>query len=359
MSQSRDESPASSSPKPKSFSRHVSEDPEQRVRAYDDQPPPSLLKTYRDIRKPSLELPPGAQSPQSPGIRTSQAVAGLPVHSPLPPAPVSLIRSDTVLNRLFPNPSVRSKGGTSFQSGGTPSLESQRTHLPINGAPVVLPQSVDAGRAVEISPSTLAPTSPVTRNAHELHARLSYLPLPPAPIQPTQSRLDQSDTDFPPSPPPKSSLRPSHRRESSHFQARLAQAHDLPGTPETILIPTTTSPISTEDHSSQARSHQYGPPDSPTHRYSRSSRSYKTPEGDVSHSLPEAAAAPHIFIPQPVPSRPWNQPQSKGARSRTTVPVLHDNEPSPPLPPFSPDYHLYHIPDTRSPRSRTSEPLRH
>lgn len=352
MSQTRDESPASSSPKRKSCSGHVSKDPEQRVRAYDDQPPPSLLRTYRDIRKLSPELPPGAQSPQTPGTRTPQDVAGLPVHPPLPTAPVSLIRSDTVLNRLFPNPSVRSKGGTSFQSGGTSvfptSLESHRTHLPINGAPVVLPQSVGAGRAVEISPSTLAPTSPVTRNAHELHARLTYLPIPPPSIQPTRSGLDQSDTDPPPSPPPKSSPRPSHRCES--------QANDLPGAPETILIPATTSPISTEDNSSHARSYQYGPPDSPAHRYSRSSRSYKTPEGNVSPSLPEAAAAPHIFIPQPVPSRPRKQPQSKGARSRTIVPALHDSEP---LPPFSPEYHLYHLPHTRSSHSRTSEPLLH
>ncbi|KAN0131911.1 DUF300 domain containing protein [Lactarius tabidus] len=330
VSQSRDESPASSSPKRKSRSRHASKDPEQRVRAYDDQPPPSLLRTYRDIRRPSQELPPGAQSPQPPGIRTSQYVAGLPasVHPSLPTARVSVVRSDTVLNRLFPNPSVRSKGGKSFQSGGTsvvpPSLESHRTHLPINGAPVVLAQSVGAGRAVEISPSTLAPTSPITRNAHELHAILSYLPIPPPSIQPTQSRLDQSDTDLPPLPPPKSSPRPSHRRESAHFQARLVQVDDLPSAPATILIPATTSPISAEDRSWHARSHQYGPPDSPTPRYSRNSRTYKTQEGDVPPSLPKAAPAPHIFTLQPVPSRSRKQPQSKSAY-RTTVPVAGDS----------------------------------
>jgi hypothetical protein len=284
------------------------------------------------------------------------------VHPSLPTARISLVRSDTVLNRLFPNPSLRSKGGKSFQSGGTSviptSLESHRTHLPINGAPVVLAQSVGAGRAVEISPSTLAPTSPVTRNAHELHAILSYLPIPPPSAQPTQSGLYQSDTNLPPSPPPKSSPRPSHRRESAHFQARLVHTEDLPASPATILVPVTTSPTSTEDRSRHARSHQYGPPDSPTSRYSRSSRTYEILEGDVPHSRPKAAAAPHIFTPQPVPSCSRKQPQSKDAR-RTSVPIPRDSDPSPPLPPFSSDYHLHHLPDTRSPRSSTSEPLRH
>ena len=366
----RDESPASSSPRRKSRPRHASKDPEQRVRVYDDQPPSSLLRTYRDNRTPVQELPPGAQSPQPPGIRTSQDVSGLPVqdqHLSPPTARVSVIRTDTVLNRLFPNPSVRSKGGNSLYSGGTSvvlSSMSHRTHLPINAAPAVLAQSVGAGRAVEISPSTLPPSSPVTRNTHELHAMLSYLPIPPPSVQPMQSGLDQRDTDLPPSPPPKSSPRPSHRRESAHFHARPAQADDLPGAPPVILIPTTTSPTSTEDRSRHARSCQRGPPNSPTPRYPRSSRTYETPhpvEGDAapsrSWSAPQAAAAPHIFTPQPVPSRSPKRPQSKGARG-TTVPVPRDSQLSPPLPPFSAD-NLYHLPDTRFPRSQPSEPLRH
>ncbi|KAH9073080.1 organic solute transporter Ostalpha-domain-containing protein [Lactarius deliciosus] len=186
----RDEFPASPPPKRKSRSRHTSRDVEQRVRVYDDQPPASFLRTYRDNRRPDQELPPGAQSPQPPGT------------SDVPTTRASLARADTVLNRLFPNPSVRS---ASLHSGGTSVVltsldESHRTHLPINAAPAVLAQNVDAGRAVEISRSTLSPTSPVTRDEREreLHAQLSYLPIPPPSVQPTQSGLDQGDTGFPP-----------------------------------------------------------------------------------------------------------------------------------------------------------------
>ncbi|KAH9060546.1 DUF300-domain-containing protein [Lactarius vividus] len=114
----RDEFPAPPPPKRKSRSRHTSRDFEQRVRVYDDQPPTSLLRTYRDNRRPDPELPPGAQSPQPPEIRTSQDVTGLPtqgLHPFQPTTRASLTRADTVLNRLFPNPSVRS---ASLHSGG-------------------------------------------------------------------------------------------------------------------------------------------------------------------------------------------------------------------------------------------------
>ncbi|KAH8996304.1 organic solute transporter Ostalpha-domain-containing protein [Lactarius akahatsu] len=353
----RDEFPASPPPKRKSRSRHTSRDVEQRVRVYDDQPPTSFLRTYRDSRRPDQDLPPGAQSPQPPGTRTSQDVAGLPTqdrHPFQPTTRASLARADTVLNRLFPNPSVRS---ASLHSGGTSvvlaSLESHRAHLPINAAPAVLAQNVDAGRAVEISRSTLSPVSPVTRDEREreLHAQLSYLPIPPPSVQPTQSGLYQGDTGLPPAPPPKSSPRPSHRRESAHYRARLAQADGL-----------TTSPTSTEDRSRHARSHRHGQPDSPTTRYPRSSRAYyDTPlsvEGDAPSpsrrwSTPGTAVPAHIFTPQPMLSRSRKLPRSKGAR-RATAPVPRDNEPSPSLPPFSEssDYHLYHFPDTRSPPTR-------
>lgn len=343
----RDEFPASSLPKRKSRPRHTSsKDVEQRARVYDDQPPPSLLRTYRDNRKPGQGLPPGAQSPQPPGIRTSRDVAGLPMQDRYPSLPtthVSVSRTDTVLNRLFPNPSVRSNGGNSLHSGGTSiiltSLESHRTHLPINAAPAILPQSVSAGRAVEISPSTLGPTSPVTRDARELHAKLSYLPIPPPSVRPPQSGHD--DTGLPPSPPPKSSPRPSHRRESAHYQARLARPDGRPDIPATILIHTTSSPTSTEDRS------RHGPPD-PSPRYPRSSRTYGTPrsvEGDTSSShrwsTPVTAVPAHTFTPQPPLSRSRKQPRSKGARrTLASVPVPRDSEPLSPL--SSSDYHLYH-----------------
>ncbi|KAI9465686.1 hypothetical protein BJY52DRAFT_1241921 [Lactarius psammicola] len=214
-----------------------------------------------------------------------------------PTTRTTLTRTDTVLDRLFPNPSIRSNGGNSLYSGGTSmvltSLESHRTHLPMNAAPAVLAQSVDAGRAVEISPSTLSPISPVTSlrdtRERELHAKLSYLPIPLPEVQPTQN----------------GNPRPSHRRESAHYQARPAQADDRPWADASPL------------------------------------RHWSTPG---------TAAQEHIFTPQPALSRSRKLPRSKGAR-RTTVPVPRDNEP--PLPPFSEssDYHLY-LPDTRSPPSR-------
>lgn len=361
ISQSRDEPRALSPPTRESRSRHPSEDSSRRVRVYDDQPPPSLLRTYRDNSKPSDELPPGAQSPQAPGIRTSQDVTGLPMQDRYisPPATrASVTRTDTVLNRLFHNSSVRSKGNNSMYSGVT-SVMSNRTHLPINAAPAILAQSVGAGRAVEISPSTLGPSSPVPRDARELHARLGYLPTPPPPVQWMQSGSDQGDTNLPPLPPLKStgSPGPSHRRESAYYQTRV---DDLLGAAATTPIPTTASPISTEDRSQHAHSHRHGLPASLTPRYPRTSRSYEMPfsvESDASPSCSWSAPAPvapaHIFTPQPMLSRSRKPPQSKDTR-RTSVPVRHDSEQSPPLPPFSSHYHLNHLPDARSP---PSEPL--
>ncbi len=287
----------------------------------------------------------------------SQDIAGLPVEDRYPIVPTtsaSVTRADSVLNRLFPNPSIRSKGAYSLNSGNTSvalgSSKSHRTHLPINAAPAVLAQSVGAGRTVEVS--RLGLSSPVTRDSHELHAQLSYLPPPPPPVRPTQSALDQSDTDLPPPPPPKDDPMPSHRRESAHYQAGPSAQANLPDAFANILIPTTTSPTSTDDLSQHVRPRQL--PESLTARHPRSSRtsSYDTTFSEESNPNPlRRSTAPgtrppaHAFIPQPGPSRSTQRPPSKGAH-RMSDPISHASRP-PSV--FSSHYH--HMPVARSPPS--------
>ncbi|KAI0249237.1 organic solute transporter Ostalpha-domain-containing protein [Lactifluus subvellereus] len=342
---------------------------EQRVRVYDDQPPPSLLRTYRDHRRTSHVPPSGAQAPQFPGNSTSPDL-GLPVQDryPVVPTQKTVVRADTVLYRLFSNPPLRSDGGYSSRSGDasavSPSSQSHRTHLALNAAPDVLPQSVDAGRSVEVT--AWRPPSPVTatQDAQELQVEPAAHPVPVSrlPVQQQQDGLDQADAGLPLSSPPKGNHMSFPRHESVLYQG-TAPAPMVTPTSDPLLDPDR-EPIQTPSRP-EGQSRHTGPswrelsePQSPSpapHRPPRS-RAYEAAfsfKEDIPSSRSRAAvrrvevARPtHTFTPQP--SR---QPRSKGAR-RISVPVSSGTSSLPPRRSILPsNYMLSRLPDARSPPS--------
>jgi hypothetical protein len=350
---------------PKPRSRPSSRNVEEQVHVYDDHPPPSILKTYRDNRRASTTLPPGAKAPQLPGNVVAQDLPGVPVRDryPLPLRPVSatIARTDTVLNRLFSNQPLRSDGGHTLLSGDASvvprSSQSHRTHLPLNAAPAILPQSVGARRPVEVA--TRRPWSPSIKKARELPAEPAVLPMP---AQRPQERFDQSNVDLPPSPPPKDTIRSSHRRELAHFEPASAPA-DFPFTPAMPAVPATNGvsdpPRIETAWRAEERSHHTGPlgdvpelhdfqtPTAVSRRPPRPRTSEAAgPGNDVPPqrtSAPVGVAVPmHAFHPEP--SR-W--PHSKGS------PRMNGGKPRLPLRPssFPLNYNPYHLPDARSPPS--------
>ena len=254
---------ASSSPKCKSHSQRNSSNAEKSVRVYDDQPPPSILRTYRNNRTASQTHPSGAKEPELPQIKM---MPGLPMvdRYPLSPVNANIARSDTVLARLFSDQPLRSDGDHTSLSGGAsvvpPSSPSHRTHLPLNAAPTVLPQYVDARRPVEVA--TRRPGSPNTIGVQELHTEPTVHPVSPPPIRQRQVQPDRSDPELPPPPPPKDPRRSLHRREFAHIQPILAQI-DVTSAPVMPAVPAP-NPVSDPKHivtSSRRgeRSHYVGP----------------------------------------------------------------------------------------------------
>jgi hypothetical protein len=334
---------------------------EQRVRVYDDHPPPSILRTYRDNRRASQVL--RAQAAQFPGNTMSQN-SGLNVQDqhPVLSTQKELVRADTVLHRLFSDPPLRSDGSYSSRSGGTSAIsassQSHRTHLPLNAAPVVLTWSVDSGRPVEVAAGR--PTSPVmaAEDACELQVEPVDLPVPPQPVQQLQDGLDQTAAELPPSPPSKDSHMSSHRRESVLHQGIPSASMVVP-TPNLVsdreLTPTPYHPEDQSRYSGPSLHELPGPqsPSPPPHRPAASGAYETTFPREVIPSSPsrasmrvEVARPTHTFHPQP--SR---QPRSKGAR-RTSVPVNVGTSSLPPrrsVPQSS--YTLSYLPDARSPPS--------
>ncbi|KAH9973697.1 organic solute transporter Ostalpha-domain-containing protein [Lactifluus volemus] len=324
--------PSSSKSNSKRKSRR-SRNAEQRVRAYDDQPPPSILRTYRDNRGAtgSQVLLPDAQPTQE-----------------------NLVRADTVLCRLFSNPPLRSDGGKSSRSGRTsptshlsPSSQSHRTHLPLNSAPAALMQSVNAGRPVE-----------VTEDVWGFHGEPAILFVPPQPMQQPQDEKYRTGDNFPPLPPPK----------AGHVSPSCESAlhEEVPPAPVAAAVPVPTrnlvsdrerspTPSRSEDqsrHNVPSFPELSAPPNpSPrSHRPARS-RAYETillreaipSSPSLAPTRVEAARSTHAFTPNPL-----RQPRSKGAR-RTSAPVrssLASRRSTPPS-----NYILSYLPDARSPPS--------
>jgi hypothetical protein len=358
-------SQASPSPsKRKSRSRPTSR---QHVRVYEDQPPPSILRTYRDNRTASQELASGTKAPQLPKSAMSQDLPDLSMQGRYPRFPVSaaVSRADTVLDRLFSNQPPRSDGGHTSQSGGTsvapPSSQSHRTHLPLNAAPLTLPQNVDAGRPVEVA--MRHPGSPSSNVAQELRAEPTVLPTSPPPMQRPQERLNRSGTaELPPPPPPKDIRGTLHRRELAHFQPSSERANFA----SAPIVPAVPAPNSGSDPERITT-----PPNA---------------EERLRHTSPLADMRdlPELTVPSPVsrrPARPRTDDAALtagGARSlRSRAPMrvvspMHTFNPEPPRRPrlkgtprmdhrmsplalrpssFPLNYSLYHLPNARFPPS--------
>ncbi|KAF8483336.1 organic solute transporter Ostalpha-domain-containing protein [Russula ochroleuca] len=283
---------SSSSPKRKSRSQRNSRNAEKSVRVYDDQPPPSILRTYRNNRTASQTLPSGAKEPE---LSQNQMIPGLPMRDryPLSPVNANIVRSDTVLARLF---SLRSDGDHTSLSGGAsvvpPSSPSHRTHLPFNAAPTVLPQNIDARRPVEVA--TWHPGSPNTNDVQELHAESTVHPISPPPVRQRQVQPDRSGPELPPPPPPKDPRRSLHRpvpaqnpvskperiitssrrEERSHYVGPLANVRELP-VPQTPFAVTHRLPMPrmhaaafSGDRAPSPRSRAYVKVGVPTHTFS-------------------------------------------------------------------------------------------
>jgi len=351
---------SSSSPKRKRDLRN----PEESVRVYDDHPPPSILRTYRGNRTASQTPLQDEKVPQLPQNDIIQDLPGPPVRDqhPLPHVNVNIAiaRADTVFARLFSKQPVRSDGGHTSLSGSgsvvSPSSQSHRTHLPLNAAPTVLPENIDAGRPVEAA--TWRPGSPNAHDVQELYAEPAVLPdLPnsPPPIQQRRlARPDRNGLQSPPPLPPKGPRRSAHRRELAHFQSSLA--HDAAST-RAVPAPNSVSDPERITISSrkEERSHHIRPvadmrrlpdPQIPlvaSHRLSTPRANADAISADRASSPRSRAsvgvAAPtHTFRPEPT-----RLPHSKGSPRKVRGLPLRPSS-------FPLNYSiLYSLPDARSP----------
>ena len=322
---------------------------DQRVRVYDDQPPPSILKTYRDNRRASQVLLSSAHASQS---LDSSVQDQCPVLS----TQENLVRTDTVFYRLFSNPPLRSDGGYTSRSSDTPAVspssQSHRTHLPLNAAPVVLTKNVDAEWPIEVAAGHPACPVTVTEDTRKLQVGPAALPASPPAVQEPQDGLDRTDAQLPPSPPPKDGHLPSHRCEYVLDQ----------GVPTVVPTPNpvfdrelTPTPSCSDDQSqySNPSLHEFPKRQSTPPPLDRQARLHP-PESnfvrEVMRSPPnrasmrvEVARPTHTFTPQPL-----RQPRSKGTR-RTSMPASIGTSSLPPrrsMPPSN--YILSRLPDAHS-----------
>ena len=363
-------SPSSPKRKLESRSRPTSGNAERHVRVYEDQPPPSILRTYRDNRTASQELASGVRVPQLSRNAMPQDLPGLPMEDRYPRLPVNaaISRADTVLDRLFSNQPPRSDGGHTSRSGGTsvvpPSSQSHRTHLPLNAAPVVLPQNVAAGRPVEVAMRRPGSSSHSTSNvAQELRAEPTVLPSFPPPMQRPQERLDTSGAaELPPPLPPKDIRRSSHRRELAHFRPSSEQANfastpivPMAPTPNTISEPERiATPPSAEERSHHtsplADMHNVRDPKTLSLVSGRPAR----PHADDDALTASGARSPRSRAPMGVaaPVHTLNPELPRSLRSKGTPRMDHRMSPLALRPSSFPlNYSLYHLPNARSPPS--------
>jgi hypothetical protein len=347
---------SSSSPKRKSRSRRDLRNPEESVRVYDDHPPPSILRTYHGNRIASQALPQGEKVHQLPQYNMIQDLPGSPTRDPYPlpllNANIALARADTIFARLFSKQPLRSDGGHTSLSGSgsvvSPSSQSHRTHLPLNAAPTVLPENIDAGRPVEAA--TWRPGSPNANDVQEFHAEPTFLPLSPPPVQHRRVRPDRSGPEAPPPLPPKDPRRSSHRRELAHFQPRLtddaaARAPNSVSDPERIAT----------SSRKEERSHHIRPvadlrtlPDPQTtfvisHRLSTPRTNADAVSGGRTSS-PRSRTSAGVAVPRHTfSSEPTRLPHSKGSPRKGRGTPLRPSS-------FPLNYSsLYSLPDARSP----------
>ena len=362
------EARASSSAKHKPRSRPTSRDAGEPVRVYDDQPPPSILKTYRDNRASIQSLPPGAMPPQISRNLMSQDLPGLPMQDryPIWTMSANVARADTVLNRLFSSQPAQSEAGHTSLSGSgsvvSPSSPSHTTHLPLHGAPIVLPRDIAAGRRVEVTLRQL-PGSPNSKDAQELHVEPTVLPIAPPLAQLPQERLGQRSA---PSPPPKDPRGSLHRREMAHFQPSPPQA-DSASAPMMPVVPAR-STVSDPERSAMATRTEEQPPhagpladvhelpepqtsSTDSHRPPRP-RVYKAARSGDHAPSPRGRASVGVAVPmhtfRPNPESPRHRPKG------TPLRMMNGGMSSRGLPRHAPlplNYSVYALPNARSPPS--------
>ncbi|KAI0276280.1 organic solute transporter Ostalpha-domain-containing protein [Russula aff. rugulosa BPL654] len=314
--------PAHEEPVAKSRSRRDSRNPEESVRVYDDHPPPSILRMYRTA---SQALPQGEKVPQLPQNNMVQDLPSPPMRDryplPLLNANIAIARADTVFARLFSNQPPRSDGGHTLLSGSdsvvSPSLQSHRTHLPLNAAPTVLPENIDARRSVE------AATWRPRRSAHrrELAHFQSSLAHGAASARAVPASNSVSD--------PVHIANSSRKEEWSHHVRPVADVRELPHRQTPFVIshrlpePRTNADAVCGDHASSSRSPASAGVAVPTHTFSpkptRLSHSKGSPRNgrgmplrpssfplnyNILYSLPDARSPPtapradHILTPR-------------------------------------------------------------
>lgn len=315
--------------------------PEESVRVYDDHPPPSILRTYRTA---SQALPQTEKAPQLPQNKLIQDLPSPPMRDryPLPHlnANIAIARADTVFARLFSKQPPRSDAGhTSLSASGSvvsPSSQSHRTHLPLNAAPTVLPENIDARRPVEAA--TWRPGSPNANDVQELHAELAVLPISPPPVQQRRVRPDRSGLESPPPLPPKDPRRSSHRRELAHFQPSLAHnaapARAVPA-PNSVFNP---ERIVTTSRREERSHHVHPVAGVPTPRTNADAVSGDRASSPRSRASAGVTVPAHRFSPEPT-----RLPHSKSSPRRGRGMPLRPSS-------FPLNYRtLYSLPDARSP----------
>ena len=267
---------------------------------------------------------------------------------------IALARTDTVFARLFSKQPLRSDGGHTSLSGSgsvvSPSSQSHRTHLPLNAAPTVLPENIDARRPVEAA--TWRPGSPNANDVQGHHAEPAVLPISPPPIQQRGVRPDQSGLESPPPLPPKDPRRSSHRRELAHYQSSLAYDAASAPAPHSVSDPERiATPSRKEERSRHVRpvAHVRELPD-PQTQFVISHRlpSPRTNTGAISGgpaSSPRSRASAGVAVPahtfNPEPTRLHH---SKGSPRKGRGMPLRPSS-------FPLNYSLYSLPDARSPPS--------
>ena len=297
-----------------------------------------------------------------------QYLPGLPVQDQYPRLSVNMAisRADTVFDRLFSKQAPRSDGGHTSRSGVTsvapPSSESHRTHLPLNAAPELLPQNVDAGRSVEVI--VRRPGSPNTNNVQEHRAEPTIPSISPPQMQRLQERPNQSGAaGLPPPLPPKDPRRASHRRELARVQPSPTQA-DFAAAPVMSMVPAPNT-VSGPQRVTMALNEGEGERSHHTSQLTdtRDWRDHKAPLAD-SHRLPKpcthdpalargGARSPRSRAPMEVaaPTHTFDPESSRRLRSKGTPRMDRGVVPPVTRPSFPLNYSVYHLPDARSPPS--------
>ncbi|KAI0061163.1 DUF300-domain-containing protein [Artomyces pyxidatus] len=180
---------------------------------YDDLPPPSIIRTYRERRGSRDAAPPIAlPTLRSSGDRYPAVVPPIlemPIQqsSPIPTHAPPLKRADSLFDRLFPH-GLPTSEGHSTRSGRTsaipPSSQSHNTQVRLGPSWDVVTRQVDGPRSVTAEIQHVEPAPSPTKGPF---------------VAPSSSRIPVEAAPSLPTPPPDQAdrRRRSHRRESAQY----------------------------------------------------------------------------------------------------------------------------------------------